>query len=68
MRIDGLTTPAHTAHMDDDTRHNLMDEAERLAIQAFGNTAELEHIEAVFERLALHWSWGLPAAGAVTVH
>jgi len=68
MRIDRLTTPAHTAHMDDDTRHNLMDEAENLAIQVFGEHAEREHIEGVFERLALHWRWGLPVAGAVTVH
>ncbi|WP_368641740.1 hypothetical protein ABRZ08_13045 [Castellaniella ginsengisoli] len=54
--------------MDTETRHELMDEAERLAIDAFGENAEVEHIEAVFERLALHWRWGLPADGAVTVH
>lgn len=57
-----------TAGMDTETRHELMDEAERLAIDAFGENAEVEHIEAVFERLALHWRWGLPADGVVTVH
>lgn len=54
--------------MDENTRHYLMDEAERLALQIFGETAECEHIEAVFERLTLHWRWGLPADGATTVH
>lgn len=54
--------------MNENTRHDLMDEAERLAVRIFGKTAESEHIEAVFERLALHWRWGLPFDGATTVH
>jgi hypothetical protein len=54
--------------MDTATRYELMDEAEELALQAFGPAAEAEHIEAVFERLELHWRWGLPADGAVTIH
>lgn len=66
--MDALPRRGDTAAMDDDTRHELMDEAERLALDAFGEYAEVEHIEAVFERLALHWRWGLPADGAVTVH
>lgn len=57
-----------TAAMDKETRHELMDEAEALAIEAFGPHAECEHIEAVFERLVMHWRWGLPADGVVTVH
>ncbi|WP_298016730.1 hypothetical protein [uncultured Castellaniella sp.] len=57
-----------TAAMDADTRHELMDEAERLALQAFGDYADASHIEAVFERLAWCWQHGLPADGAVTVH
>ena len=60
--------PGETADMDKCTRHELLDEAERLAIEAFGPHAEAEHIEAVFERLTLHWRWGLPAAGATTIH
>lgn len=59
---------ANTAAMDENTRHDLMDEAERFALQIFGKTAECEHIQAVFERLALHWRWGLPFDGATTVH
>lgn len=66
--MDAPQAPAHTAGMDDDTRFALMDEAEELALQAFGPAAEVEHIQGVFERLALHWRWGLPADGAVTVH
>jgi hypothetical protein len=66
--MDGVRGPAETAGMDEDTRHDLMDEAERLALQVFGEHAECEHIEAVFERLAWHWQRGLPADGAVTVH
>lgn len=54
--------------MDEYTRHELMDEAERLALETFGPQAEAEHIEAVFERLELHWRWGLPTSGATTVH
>lgn len=57
-----------TASMDTHTRHELMDEAERLALETFGESAEVEHIEAVYERLALHWRWGLPADGATTIH
>jgi len=57
-----------TAAMDTETRHELMDEAERLALQTFGECAEVEHIEAVFERLAWSWRRGLPADGAATVH
>lgn len=60
--------PGDTAVMDDDTRWELMDEAERLALEVFGEHAEMEHIEAVFERLAWNWRRGLPADGAVTVH
>lgn len=60
--------PGNTAAMDDHTRHELMDEAERLALQVFGDYAEAEHIEAVFERLMWAWQHGLPAEGAVTVH
>jgi len=43
------------AEMDESIRHDIMDKAERLALQTFSETAECEHIEAVFERLALHW-------------
>lgn len=66
--MDGAHMSAETAGMDDDTRHELMDQAERLALQVFGEYAECEHIEAVFERLTWHWWRGLPADGAVTVH
>ena len=52
--------------MDTDTQHDLMDEAERLALQAFGQDAEAEHIEAVYEALAWNWQHGLP--GVVTIH
>jgi hypothetical protein len=68
VRMDGARGADDARGMDDDTRCELMDEAERLALEAFGEHAECEHIEAVFERLALHWRWGLPADGAVTVH
>lgn len=66
--MDALPHHSDTAAMDDDARYELMDEAEELALQVFGPAAEAEHIEAVFERLALHWRWGLPADGAVTIH
>lgn len=66
--MDALPCHSDTDAMDIATRYELMDEAEELALQAFGPAAEAEHIEAVFERLALHWRWGLPADGAVTVH
>lgn len=66
--MDAPRAPADTAGMDDDTRYTLMDEAERLALQVFGEHAQVEHIEAVFERLAWGWQRGLPADGAVTVH
>ena len=54
--------------MDTNTRHALMDRAEQLALQTFGENAEAEHIEAVFERLVWNWQRGLPVDGAVTVH
>jgi len=54
--------------MNEETYHHLMDQAEHLALKTFGDTAECEHIVAVFERLALHWQWGLPVDGATTVH
>ena len=54
--------------MDSTTRYALMDEAERLAIQAFGDHAEAEHIEAVFERLVWAWERGFGTDGAITVH
>ena len=66
--MDGQHNPSRSDDMDEPTHHALMDEAERLAIEAFGPGAEVEHIEAVFERLTLHWRWGLSADGAVTVH
>lgn len=54
--------------MDTNTRNALMAQAEELALQAFGENAEAEHIEAMFERLLWAWQRGLPADGAVTVH
>jgi len=60
--------PADTAGMDENTRHSLMSEAERLALEVFGENAEMEHIEAMFERLAWNWCRGLAADGAATVH
>lgn len=66
--MDALHGPGDTATMDDDTRHELMDEAERLALEAFGPEAEMEHIEAVFERLMWALQRGLPMGGATTVH
>lgn len=66
--MDALPYRCDTAEMDTTTRYELMDEAEDLALQAFGPAAEAEHIEAVFERLELHWRWGLPADGVVTIH
>ena len=54
--------------IDEYTRYALMDEAESLAIQAFGDHAEAEHIEAVFERLVWAWERGLGIDGAITVH
>jgi hypothetical protein len=60
--------PADTVGMDENTRHSLMDQAERLALEIFGENAEAEHIEAVFERLAWNWCRGLTADGATTVH
>ena len=54
--------------IDEYTQRTLMDEAERLAIQAFGDYAEAEHIEAVYERLVWCWQRGMGDAGAVTIH
>lgn len=68
MRIDQLKPMAHTARMDEDQKIELMDEAERLAIEVFGQHAEREHIEAVYERLLANHQIGLGWAGAVTVH
>ncbi|WP_368647793.1 hypothetical protein [Castellaniella ginsengisoli] len=68
MRIDRNRPAGDAAAMDTDTKHTLMDEAEELALRAFGPAAEVEHIEAVFERLAWCWLRGLPADGAATVH
>lgn len=68
MRIDGQKAAQHTARMDTEIDYDVMDEAERLAIEAFGRHAEREHIEAVYERLLVLRQWGLPAAGAATVH
>jgi hypothetical protein len=66
--MDAPDGPGNTAGMDTQTRHSLMDQAERLALEVFGENAEAEHIEAVFERLAWNWCRGLPADGATTVH
>jgi len=68
MRIDREGPAGETAGMDEHTRYRLMDQAEELALQAFGSAAEVEHIEAVFERLLWAWQRGLPADGAATVH
>lgn len=68
VRIDALGHQVDTMKMNEETYHHLMDQAEHLALKTFGDTAECEHIVAVFERLALHWQWGLPVDGATTVH
>lgn len=68
IRILDSGNASQNPRMDEMTKEILMDEAAELAYLAFGDDATDEHIEAVFERLALHWSWGLPMTGIVTVH
>lgn len=46
----------------------LFDQALDLAYQRFGQDTTDDHVEAVCDRLVIHWQWGLDAAGAVTVH
>jgi len=50
------------------TLADLFDQAVDLAYIRFGKEVTDEHVEAVCDRLALNWQWGLDAAGAVTVH
>lgn len=66
--MDVHTVANETATMDDDTRIELMDEAERLAVQTFGQGAELEHIETMFELLIWRRGQGLPDTGTTTLH
>lgn len=68
MRIDGLKPARHIARMETEIDYDLMDEAERLAMAAFGPRAELEHIEAMYQALAWMRDAGLPTAGVATVH
>ena len=66
--MDAATTYDDTARMDTHTRMELMDRAEELAFEAFGQDADVEHVKAVFDALARRWLSGLPADGVVTVH
>jgi len=68
MRIDEGDTGPQTAAMDTYTRWELLEQAEELAVSAFGDNASDEHVDAVYERLAFNWRMGLDSAGAVTVH
>lgn len=68
MRIDAHQQQRHTARMDERIDDALMDEAEQLALAAFGPCAELEHVVAVYQCLAARHAAGLPTDGAATVH
>lgn len=68
MRIDEGGPAPQTAGMDTYVKMDLQEQAEDLALRAFGEDASDEHIDAVFERLAYNWRCGLDWAGAVTVH
>lgn len=68
MRIDGLKPARHIARMEDEIDDEMMDEAERLALAAFGPYAELEHVVAVYQCLVALRRAGLPTTGAATVH
>lgn len=58
----------NTRHMDEHIADALMDQATDLAYDAFGEGTTDDHIEVAFERLVLHWRWGLGATGVTTVH
>ena len=68
MRIDGLKPARHIARMEEEIDDELMDEAERLAITAFGPCAELEHIVAVYQAIVWMRSVWLPTHGVATLH
>lgn len=68
MRIDGLKPARHIARMEDEIDDEMMDEAERLALAAFGPYAELEHIVAVYQAIVWMHSVWLPTHGVATLH
>lgn len=68
MRIDAQPAAQHTAQMEKEIDDELMEEAELLALSAFGQHAEYAHIEAVYERLLANRQLGLDWFGTVTLH
>lgn len=68
MRIHNPGSAPQNPHMDEMTKEELMDDAAQLVFATFGDHATDEHIEWAYQRLELHWRWGLPMAGIVTVH
>lgn len=54
--------------MDERIDDALMDEAEQLALEAFGPCAELEHIVAVYQAIVWMRSVWLPTHGVATLH
>lgn len=68
MRIDAHQQQRHTARMDERIDDALMDEAEQLALAAFGPYAELEHIVAVYQAIVWMHSVWLPTHGVATLH
>lgn len=68
MRIEEADAGLHHAPMDETTCDALMERATDLAYLAFGQETTDDHIEWAYQRLVMHWRWGLPVAGVVTVH
>ena len=68
MRIEEAQAALHTAPMTDEVADALYERATDLAYAAFGQDTSDDHIEWAYQRLVMHWRWGLGAAGVVTVH
>lgn len=68
VRIDECQAGPHHVRMDEQTADDLFSDAVDLAYRAFGEAASDDHIEWAYQRLVIHWRWGLPMAGVVTVH
>ena len=68
MRLGKALVARHARHMDQDTADDLLEHATDMAYEAFGDAASDEHIEWAFQRLVMHWRWGLPSFDVMTVH
>lgn len=68
MRIEEPTSASQHAPMDEHIADALFERAVDLAYDAFGEQSTEDHAEWIYQRLVIHWRWGLGAVGVVTVH